>query len=187
MTKICNLCKKFVLLFCLVVSFLLVWCHKTGGSWDETVIYVKWYEFEYKWNIKFQSVPLKIDDSDDIIALYQEEWEDLVYRDSLLVAEKYANWVWANVFIKDNLEILEKQWLNLSNISKKQIWLNKKWENINAVLLEYEITEWLISEIPLLYVSHLFIPDENSMVMLSYITESMSSRSSASNMFKNIN
>ena len=111
----------------------------------------------------------------------------MVYRDSLLVAEKYANWVWANVFIKDNLEVLEKQWLYLSDISKKQIWLNKKWENINAVLLEYEITEWLISEIPLLYVSQLFIPDENSMVMLSYITESTSSRSSASNMFKNIN
>ena len=182
----CNSIKNLVFLFCIIVSFLLVWCQVGNGSWGEVLISVKWYEFKYSWNIGFQNVALKVDDSEDIIALYKEEWNDLAYRDSLLIAEEYVNWVWANVFIKDNLEILEKQWLVLSNVNKKQIWFKKGWENVSAVLLEYEITEWLIPEIPLLYVSQLFIPGEDNMLMLSYITENSSSRKSVSNMFKNI-
>ena len=182
----CNSIKNLVFLFCIIVSFLLVWCQVGNGSWGEILISVKWYELKYSWNIGFQNVALKVDDSEDVIALYQEEWNDLAYRDSLLIAEEYVNWVWANVFIKDNLEILEKQWLVLSNINKKQIWFKKGWENVSAVLLEYEIMEWLIPEIPLLYVSQLFIPGDDNMLMLSYITENSSSRKSVSNMFKNI-
>ncbi len=182
----CNSIKNLVFLFCIIVSFLLVWCQVGNGSWGEVLISVKWYELKYSWNIGFQNVPLKVDDSEDIIALYQEEWNDLAYRDSLLIAEEYVNWVWANVFIKDNLEILEKQWLVLSNINKKQIWFKKGWENVSAVLLEYEIMEWLIPEIPLLYVSQLFIPGDDNMLMLSYITENSSSRNSVSTVFINI-
>lgn len=186
MVRSCSLIKNLVFLLCIIVSFSLVWCKNGNKSWGEVVLSVKWYEFKYNWNVEFQELPLKVDDNDDIMALYQEKWNDLAYRDSLLIAERYANWVWANVFIKDNLEILEKQWLVLSNINKKQLWFKKGWENISAVLLEYEITKWLVPEIPLLYISQLFIPEEDSMLMLSYITENLSSRKFVSDMFKNI-
>jgi len=186
MSGSCSLLKSLSFLFCISVSFLIVWCQKITDTWDDIFISVKWYNLKYAWGLMFQNVPLKVDDNEDIIALYQEVWEDLVYRDSLLVAEEYANWVWANVFIKDNIKILERQWLMLSNINKKQIWFRKGWENVSAVLLEYEIAWWLISEFPLLYVSQLFVPEENSMLMLSYITENLSSRKSVSDMFKNI-
>jgi hypothetical protein len=185
-TVILNLKLKVLwILLILFISFLLVWCGSDENN--KTVIYIPWYQFDYNWNIGFQKLPLRTDDSSDIISIYQEEWENLTFRDSLLVAEKYSNWVWVNAFVQNNLEYMEWQWLTISNINKKQIWLKKKGENIYAVLVEYEITEWLISEIPSLYVSQLFIPDDNSVIMMSYITESSSSRSYASDMFKNIN
>ena len=71
-------------------------------------------------------------------------------------------------------------------MKKTQIWLERYGEIINAVLVEYEITEWLINEIPPLYVSQIFIPDENNMVLMSFITEDQSSHLNASTMFKNI-
>ena len=101
--------------------------------------------------------------------LYQEVWDNSEYRDSLLIAEKHAQWLWANAFAVDNLDTLENQWLSLSNIKKTQIRLEKYWEEINAVLVEYEITQWLINEIPVLYVSQLFVPNGETMVLMSFI------------------
>ena len=76
--------------------------------------------------------------------------------------------------------------MTLSNINKTQIWFKKAWEDINAVLVEYEITKWLIADIPLLYVSQLFVPKDYDMVLMSYITEDKQSHLNASKMFKNI-
>ena len=122
---------------------------------------------------------------DEIIDLYQEVWNDW-YRDSLLIAEKYSYWLWANAFSQDNIDTLKNQWLTLSDIKKTQIWLEKDWKKINAVLVEYKITSWLVEDIPLLYVSQLFIPNNKNMLLMSFITENKSSRSSISDMFKNI-
>lgn len=172
------------ILSCIFVSFLLVWCWESWTSGDSLNIY--WFELVYNSNTKFERLWLKTDDLDEITDLYQEVWNNTEYRDSLLVAKKYAQWLWVNAFAQDNLDTLEKQWLTLSDVKKTQIWLNNHWEKINAVLVEYEIVEWLIDELPLLYVSQLFIPKDNEMVLMSYITESKSSHSNALNMFKNI-
>ena len=164
----------------------LIWCWNSW-TWNSSLsVNIYWFELNYNGNIELKKAQLKTDDLDEILDLYQEVWDNSEYRDSLLIAEKHAQWLWANAFAVDNLDTLENQWLSLSNIKKTQIRTEKYWEEINAVLVEYEITQWLISEIPVLYVSQLFVPNGETMVLMSFISENQSSRLSASNMFKNI-
>ena len=169
-----------------VISFLLVWCWDSWSGSDGFSLNIYWFELNYYGNVKLEKVWLKTDDLDEITDLYQEVWNSSEYKDSLLIAKKYSQWLWANAFLQDNLDTLEDQWISLSNVKKTQIWLDNSWESINAVLVEYEIIWWLISEIPLLYVDQLFIPKDNEMVLVSYITENKSSHLNALNMLKNI-
>jgi hypothetical protein len=145
-----------------------------------------WFDLNYDGKVKLERVLLKTDDPDEIVDLFQEVWNNSNYKDSLLIAEKYDQWLWANAFAQDNLDVLSDQWLTLSDLKKTQIWLKKRWERINAVLVEYQIKKWLVEDIPLLYVSQMFIPKDKDMILMSYITEDQSSHLSASNMFKNI-
>lgn len=147
---------------------------------------VLWFEIEKNIKVDLEKVQLKSDDAEDIIDLFQEVWNDVSFRDSLLIAERYAQWLWTNAFAQDNIDILEEHWLELSNMNKTQIRLQKGDEEMNLVLVEYEITNWLIPEIPVLYISQLFIPYDNDIIMMSFITEDSSSRSSVSSMFKDI-
>jgi hypothetical protein len=171
--------------FCVLVSCLLTWCWGSW-SWESLSLDVYWFELKYDGEVNLERVALKKDDMDEILDLYQEVWNDSEYKDSLLVAEKYAQWLWANAFAQDNIDTLKNQWLTLADITKTQIWIEMYGEKINAVLVEYEITEWFIKDVPLLYISQLFIPDEDNMILMSFITENKSSHLSASNMFKNI-
>jgi len=177
------------LLIGLPVSFLcllLVGCGDVWGSGNKLNINVAWYDLEYNWNVELWRVMLKTDDLNDIIELYQEVGDDIWYRDSLLIAVKNSQWLWVNAFAQDNLDGMEEQWLDLSDIKKTQIIIWKESEDVIAVLIEYKITGWLIDEIPLLYVSQLFIPDGYNIRLVSYITEDSSSHSSAVKMLKNI-
>ena len=149
------------------------------------VVNVGSFELEYAWNVKLSKVPLKTDDLGEIIDLYQEEWDDVWYRDSLLIAQKYSQ-LGVNAFAQENLDTLEDNNLTLSNINKKQILFEKDWKDVNAVLLEYEITEWFVEEIPKLYISQLFVPEWSMMLLMSFITENQSSRNNMSNVFKQI-
>jgi len=174
-------------LICLFANLILSWCWDSPANTDNVLLEVNWFNLTYNSKkTKLEKVWLKTDDLGEIVDLYQEVWENLEYRDSLLVAEKYAQWLWANAFAQDNLESLQNQWLAISNIKKTQIWFEKKWKKIYAVLIEYEITQWLVDDLPLLYVSQIFVPMDNDMILMSYITENKSSRSNASDMFKNI-
>jgi hypothetical protein len=184
MKNLKNILRTFSIILLFSLSFLLIWCWSSWG--DSFSINEYGFELNYDWKVKLEKIQLKADDMEEIIDLFQEVGEDLVYRDSLLIAEKYSQWLWTNAFTQDNLDALEDQWLTLSNIEKTQIWFEKNWEKINAVLVEYEITKWLINDIPLLYVSQLFVPNEENIVLMSFITEDKSSRLSASRMFKNI-
>lgn len=130
---------------------------------------------------------LKDDDLDEIIDLYEEVWENLEYKDSLLVAVKYSQWLWINAFAQDNLDILEDRWLLLSKISKTQVKIERDDAVYNSVLVEYEISGWLIENVPLVYVSQLFIPEWSNVLLISYITESESARDNMSNALKKIN
>lgn len=182
-----NLKLSITLLFISSICFVLVWC---GSNWDGESKYitnVAWYSLMYNWDVDLWKVALKNDDLNEIIDLYQELWDDVQYRDSLLIAEKFNQWLWINAFAQDNLDTLKKQWLALSDIRKIQITLKKKSENINAVLVNYKITEWFIDEVPLVYVSQLFIPNGYNVELISYITEDPSSHTSAVNMLKNVN
>jgi len=164
---------------------LLVWC----GGWsnkNELAFNVWDFELEYAWTAKLSKVALKTDDLGEIVDLYQEEWDDISYRDSLLIAQKYSQWLWINTFAQENLDVLEDQWLVLSNINKKQIITEREGEKINVVLVEYEIVEWLIPEIPRLYLSQLFIPDWSNVWLVSFITENLSSRNNVSRLFQRI-
>ena len=114
-------------------------------------------------------------------------WDNVWYRDSLLVAGKYAQWLWVNAFAQDNLDTLESQWLTISDIKKTQIKLERKTNNVDAVLVDYKISEWLIDTIPLLYVSQLFIQDGSNIKLVSFVTEDSSSHTSAVKMLKSIN
>lgn len=178
--------KIFIIVIILPVFILLAWCWNTWIGGNRFVVNIDWYSLVYNWSVNLWKVALKNDDLDEIIDLYQEIWDNVWYRDSLLIAEKYNQWLWINAFSQDNLDTLEEYWLILSDINKTQIKLRKKSKNINAVLVEYKITSWFIDEIPLLYVSQLFIPKDHNVELLSFITEDSSSHSSAVNMFKNI-
>ena len=173
------------LLFWLLICFFLSWCWSSWSK-NELVIDIPWYELNYQWNVMLSKVALKTDDLEEIIDLYQEEWDDIWYRDSLLIAQRYWQWLWINTFVEENLDTLENNNLTISNINKKQLILGNDPEDVNAVLVEYEITEWFIEEVPKLYVSQLFIPDWSMVILMSYITENQSSRSSMSNAFKQI-
>ena len=54
------------------------------------------------------------------------------------------------------------------------------------MLVEYKIVEWLIPEVPNLYVSELFAPSDSNVILFSFITENQSVHKAAGNMFKNI-
>ena len=94
--------------------------------------------------------------------------------------------MWINAFVQDNIDVLDAQWMIISNVTKTQIWFENNWENISAVLVEYKVTEWFIEEIPILYFVQLFIPKWENVILMSFITENQLSANSASNMFKNI-
>ena len=168
---------------CILCCFLLVWCWNNWNN-NELVVNVGGYILEYEWNVWLSKVALKTDDLSEIVDLYQEEWEDVWYRDSLLIAQRYSQWLWINAFVEWNLDVLEDHELTLSNIKKKQIFLEKEWKEINAVLVEYEITEWFIEEVPKLYFSQLFIPEWTNVWLISFITENSSSRNNMSKAFK---
>lgn len=163
---------------------LLTWC---GGTWNnDWTISSSRFSVEYNPKLKLEKIELNDEDLWEISALYQEAWNGNDYKDSLLIAEKYSQWLGINTFAQENLDSLEQQWLSLDNIKKTQIWIkNKEWK-INWVLVEYEITKWLISELPKLYVSQLFIPNDENVILFSFITEKSSSRSLASDMFKKV-
>ena len=189
MNKYWSLARFLFISLCVIVAFVVEWCGGSGSNKNtknQLVINVAGYILEYNGNVKLWKVPLKTDDLSEIIDLYQEDWDDVWYRDSLLIAEKYSQWLWMNVFSRENLDELEQQWLTLSDIDRIQIPLKKKSENMNAVLLDYKITDWFISEVPLLYVSQLFIPDGYNVKLVSFITENSSSHSYAVDMLKSI-
>lgn len=178
--------KNLKLLFiciCSLLPLILIWCGSENNNTNQFTIDISWHELTYNWNQNFERVALKTDDLDEITDLYQEIWDNVWYRDSLLIAEKYNQWLWVNAFAQNNLDTLYERWLTISNLEKIQIWLNN---NENAVLVNYEITEWFISEVPVLYVSQLFIPDGNNIKLVSFISEDSSSRWHAINMFKKI-
>lgn len=183
MKKIWNkkiLCATVTIISC----FLLLWCGKSSSN----NIYIDewWIDLQYRWNIQLEKVSLNSDDLDEIIWLYQETGDKAWYFDSLLIAEKYAKWVGVNTFAQENLDWLTNQWLTLSNIKKSQIWIKINDWNVNSVLVEYEITSWFIDKVPLIYLSQLFVPKWENILLYSYITENKSARDSASSMFKNI-
>lgn len=178
--------KIFWILFVLFACFSLVWCWDSWTWSNNFFINEDWFDLNYNGWVELEKVRLKTDDLEEIIDLFQEVWDDLKYRDSFLIAKKFDQWLWANAFAQNNLDTLSHQWLTLSNIKKIQVWFKKYWEDVNAVLVEYEITKWLVADIPLLYVSQLFVPKEHEMVLMSYITENKQSRLDASNMLKNI-
>lgn len=173
------------LLFGILACFLLGWC----GGWDNKnkfAVNVWNFELDYVWDVKLSKVALKTDDLDEIVDLYQEEWDDTLYKDSLLIAKRYSQWLGIGAFVQENLDSLEENGLTLSNINKKWVQIDKDGENINLVLVEYEISDWLIEELPLLFLSQLFIPDWNEVWLVSFISDNLSSRKSMSNSFKKI-
>lgn len=172
------------MLSCLAI--LLAWCW-WSWEWEALKINVSDFTLKYDWNIELKKVYLKDDDLDEIVDLYEEVWEDLKYRDSLLIAEKYSQWLWINAFVQDNLDVLESYDLTITDIHKTQIPIKKDGKKFDSVLVEYEISEWFIPEIPLLYISQLFIKDWDNVLLFSFTTESQSSRDNMSDSFRKIN
>ena len=140
----------------------------------------------YNGNIKLEQLNLKAEEKDEITALYQEVWDNIKYRDSLLIAERYSQWLWINAFAQSNLNTLYDYNLVIENVQKTQINIKDKNQNRNAVLVEYDITSWFIESIPVLYMSQLFVENESNVILLSYSTEDKQSRAYISNVFKNI-
>lgn len=141
-----------------------------------------WYSLAYDGN-QLEKVNINNDDPEEILELYQEVWEDSEFRDSLLIAEKYSRWMWVFAFAQDNLQALKDQELKIENIKRYSVSTEK---NNDMLIVEYEITEWFIPEVPLLYVSQLFIPEDENIILMSFISENINYRNSASKMFRNI-
>lgn len=164
---------------------LLSWCW-WNWQWETLTININDFVFEYSWNIKLKKIPLKDDDSYEIIDLYEEVWEDLKYKDSLLIAQRYSQWLWINWFVQDNMDILESYNLIIKNVNKTQIQIDKNGEKLDSVLVEYEISEWFVPEIPLLYISQLFILDWDNVLLFSFTSDDQSIRNQISKCFKEV-
>ena len=185
MNKIWANRRCFWLIFCILACFFLVWCGGWGNK-NELVLNVWNFELEYAWNVKLSKVALKTDDLDEIVDLYQEEWDVVVYRDSLLIAKRYSQWLGIGAFVQGNLDSLEENGLTLSNINKKWVQIDKDDKKIDSVLVEYQISEWLIDELPVLFLCQLFIPDWNEVWLLSFISDDLSTHESMLSTFKHI-
>lgn len=140
----------------------------------------------YNGNVKLEQLNLKSDEKEEIIALYQEAWDNVWYKDSLLIAEKYAQWLWINAFAQSNLNTLYDYDLTIENLQKTQIIINDKNQNRKAVLVEYDITSGFIESIPVLHMSQFFVENDSNVILMSYSTEDSQARTQISNMFKNI-
>ena len=165
---------------------LIFWCGSKSNNQNTLYMSKNWINLEYNSRLPLENVELNKDDLPEIIWLYQETWENIWYKDSLLIAEKYALWMWVNAFAQKNLDWLEHQWLSLSDINKNQIWIRSNSWDINGVLIEYNIISWFNEVVPILYLSQLFIPYWENVILYSYVTEDKNSRANASNMFKSI-
>lgn len=173
----------------MIFSFVLIilsWCWSSLDNEDLTID-ISGFNLQYNWSVKLKKLYLKNDDLDEITDLYEEVWDNLEYRDSLLVAERYWQWLWINGFAQDNLDVLEEHWLVLWEIKKSQVKIKKDIEKFDSVLVEYKISEWLIEDIPIIYVSQLFIPQWTTVLLVSYISEDISARDNMSKAFKNLN
>ncbi len=177
--------KKICFLVCLCACIITAWCENSINS-NSLSISVSDYIFEYNGNTKLEQISLKSDEDKEIIALYQKAWENVWYRDSLLIAEKYAQWLWVNTFAQLNIDTLNDYNLTIENIKKTQINIRNKNQKRSAVVLEYDIMSWFIENIPPLYMSQIFVEDGSNIILLSYSTENIQARNDASNMFKNI-
>ena len=187
MNKINKIRTCICLVIAFIVCFLLVWCGSSNNNIDNNLeIEIKGFTLNTDGYFQLQNIPLSSEDLEEIIALYQEAWTDTNYRDSLLVAERYGLKLWVDRFVKENLDSLKINWLTVKDIKQTQINLIKNGKNIKSILVEYEITEWFIPEVPILYVSDLFIPVDSNILIFSFITEKSSVRSKASKMFKKI-
>lgn len=174
---------KKLLYFSLV--FILSWCWDSTSETSNYTINSEGLTLKYNWNIKLEKVLLKNSDPKDIIDIYQEN-NNTDYKDSLIIAKWFNKWDWVNLFVQNNLDTLEHQWLTITNIKKKQLSKTINNNSYNSVLVEYEIVDWFISSVPKLYISQLFIDIQPDFLVYSYITESESQRSSISKSFKNI-
>lgn len=177
--------KKIWFLFCVWVCLIIAWCDASLNN-NSFSFHVSDFLLTYNGNVKLEELGLKADDNDDIIALYQEAWDNIGYKDSLLIAEKYSQWLWVNAFAQSNIDTLYDYNLSIENITKTQLNIEDKKGKRNAVLVEYDITSWFVESIPALYMSQLFIENDTNIILMSYSTESTQSREYASNMFKNI-
>lgn len=175
--------RLLIIVFSLCICFTLSWCWNNLKSKNQTLVEVSWYNLVYNGNALLEKIGVKSDDPSEIIELYQEVWDNSEFRDSLLIAEKYARWMWVFAFSQDNLQALKDQDLKLENIKKIPVSTKK---NKDMLIVEYEITEWFIPEVPLLYVSQFFIPDDENIILMSFMSEDANSRDSASEMFENI-
>ena len=183
----CSLVKKNLIILLGLFCSLLAWCGDKGLSSSGKIdLLVSDFFLSYNGNVDLQKVYLNEGDSPEILDLYEETWNNIIYKDSLLIAKKFDQWLWVNSFVQQNLDSMEDLWLSLDNVNKKQIVLNKDWKNVNGVLVEYDVSEWFVSDVPLLYMSQLFIPIDNSIILFSYMTENSKARWSASKMFKNV-
>lgn len=183
----CELWNRLWVCLMWLLCFLLIWCAENSNTISNQIdLSVLGFSAKYSGKVKLEKVYLNDSDLSEILSLYQETWNNSDYKDSLLIAEKYDQWLWVNTFVQQNLDTLEIQWLSLDKVKKNQIIINKNWKDINAVLVEYEITKWFISTVPKLYMSQLFIPGDNSIILFSYMTESSSARWYASTMFRKI-
>lgn len=164
----------------------LAWCGSSATNTSEIKINSEWFTFDYKWNIDLEKILVQNNDPSDIIDIYQEAKESTPYKDSLIIAKWFNQWNWINLFIQDNLDTLEIQWLSIENIKRKQISITKNKKTYKAVLVEYDIIKWFIDSVPKLYISQLFIDIEPSFLIYSYTTESATQRSSISKSLKDI-
>lgn len=174
--------KSILVAFSLCLCIILVWCWDNSSWKNQSLIEFSWYNLTYNWNIKLEKANIKSDDPSEILDLYKEVW-DAEYIDSLLIAEKYSRWMWVLAFSQDNLDTIENQWITIKNIKKIAVSTEK---NKEMIIVEYEITEWFIPEVPVLYVSQFFIPENENIILMSFISDNINSRNSATSMFKNI-
>ena len=175
--------KKYWLLLGISLLFL-AWC---GNEQATTPITVDEYQINYQGKIALQEQALTSENDFETRAIYVESGENISFRDSLIIEERYNQWKKVVVFSQEAIATLEDQGLIIEDKKEETIIINCKGKQNSSRIVSYTISSGFIAEVPKLYTVALFTEkNTNTIIIRSYITEQAEEQKQFLNALKSI-
>lgn len=170
-------------------SLLLVLfcCSMLAGCWNSstttTTLEIDSYLLKYQGETSLKEQRWYI--NTEALAVYEEE-DQGGYKDSLIVVKKFDQGKGVASFSKEAIDTLTVQGLEVEDVSQEIFRLPKQEKERFACIYSYKISSGFIPEVPQLYMTQLFVEEENSIVIFSHSTDTSSEQDSIIQSFKTI-